>query len=105
DHHLGNPSWQSFGSIFGSSYNQITSLAPGKPVMIAETASTENGGNKAAWITKTFMQDVLDYPMIKSVVWVNQADGASDFRVNSSQASLDAFRSVVASSLWSGKLP
>src|SRR5262245_30723984 len=34
DPHLGNPSWQSFGSIFGSSYKQITALAPGKPVMI-----------------------------------------------------------------------
>ncbi len=105
DPHLGNPSWQSFGQIFGSSYNQITALAPGKPVMIAETASTENGGNKASWIQKTFMTDVLDYPAVRSIVWFNQADGPSDFRVNSSTASLNAFRAVVASSLWSGGLP
>jgi hypothetical protein len=105
DPHLGNPSWQSFGDIFRASYDQITALAPGKPVMIAETASTENGGDKASWILKTFMHDVLAYPAIKSVVWNNETDGPSDFRVNSSSASLDAFRKVVASSLWSGGLP
>ena len=73
--------------------------------MIAEMASTENGGDKAAWILKTFLQDVPNYPAIKAVVWFNQADGPSDFRVNSSKASLNAFRNVVASSLWSGSLP
>jgi hypothetical protein len=105
DPHLGQPAWQSFGSIFGSTYNQLTNLAPGKPMMIGETASTENGGNKASWILKTFLQDVPDYPAIKSVIWFNDPDGPSDFRVNSSPESLDAFRQVVSSSLWNATLP
>lgn len=105
DPHLGQPAWQSFGTIFGSSYDQLTAVAPGKPMIIAETASTEHGGNKANWIINSFMTGVLDYPAIKSVVWFNQADGQSDFRVNSSQAALDAFKQVVDSSLWNAKLP
>lgn len=105
DPHLGQPAWQSFGTIFGSSYSQIMAIAPGKPMLIGETASTEHGGDKAAWITKTFLTDVSKYPAIKSVVWFNQADGSSDFRVNSSKAALGAFQQVVDSSLWSGTLP
>ena len=105
DPHLGQPAWQSFGTIFGSTYDQIMAIASSKPMLIGETASTEHGGDKAAWITKTFMTDVAKYPAIKSVVWFNQADGNSDFRVNSSQAALNAFRQVVNSSLWNGTLP
>jgi len=105
DPHLGQPAWQSFKSIFASSYRQLRAVAPGKPVMIAEIASTENGGDKAAWILKTFLQDVPDYPAIKAVFWNNNIDGPSDFRVQSSKSALNAFRKVVDSSLWSGTLP
>ena len=105
DPHLGQPEWQSFGDIFGATYNQLTNLAPGKPMMIAETASTEHGGNKANWIRKTFLEDIPDYAAIKSVIWFNQSDGPFDFRINSSTESRNAFREVFDSYTWSGSLP
>ena len=105
DPHLGQPAWQSFAAIYGSTYNQVTNLAPGKPMLIAEMASTEHGGDKAAWILKTYLTDIPKYKAIKAVVWFNQADGNSDFRINSSSESLAAFKQVYDSAKWSGKLP
>jgi beta-mannanase len=105
DHHLGVPTWQSFSDIFGATYSQLVDVAPGKPMMIAEMASTENGGDKAAWITNTFMHGVLKFPAIRAVIYQGEPDGASDFRINSSAASLAAFRDVYNSALWSARLP
>ncbi len=106
DPHLGNPAWQSFEDIFGATYREITqSVAPGKPMMIAETASTEHGGDKAAWILKTFLTDVPKYSAVRAVIWFNQADGPSDFRINSSSASLSAFRQVINSAAYRARLP
>ena len=105
DHHLGQPKWQSFEEIFGATYRELIALAPGKPMMIAETASTENGGNKAQWILQTFLNDVPKYPVVKAVMWFNQSDGPSNFTINSSGASLSAFKQVFNSSAWQGHLP
>ena len=105
DPHLGQPEWQSFGDIFGPTYGQLRDVAPGKPMMIAEMSSTEHGGDKHDWILKTFLEDVDNYSAIKAVIWFNQADGNSDFRINSSSSSLSAFKQVYNSSLWSGNLP
>jgi len=105
DPHLGQPAWQDFGDIFGATYREVTSLAPGKPVMIAEMASTENGGDKAQWILTTFLRDIPHYPAVRAVIWFNQADGVSDFRINSSPAALAAFRQVFESPLYSGTMP
>ncbi|HYK94809.1 MAG TPA: glycosyl hydrolase [Candidatus Dormibacteraeota bacterium] len=104
DPHLGQPAWQSFPTIFGSTYTQIMAIAASKPMMIGEMASTENGGSKAAWITQTYLTDIPKYSAIKCVVWFNQADGVSDFRINSSSSSLSAFKQVYRSSTWSGTL-
>lgn len=105
DHHLGSPSWQSFGEIFGAAYREVTKLAPGKPLMVAETASTENGGSKAQWILQTFLSDAPTYSALRAVIWFNQADGASNFKIDSSAASLAAFRQVASSAAWMGRLP
>ena len=42
--------WRSFAGAFRKSYAQVLAVAPGKPLMIAETGSSEKGGSKAAWI-------------------------------------------------------
>ncbi|HET7636594.1 MAG TPA: glycosyl hydrolase [Candidatus Limnocylindria bacterium] len=106
DPHLGQPAWQSFEQIFGATYREITgSVAPGKPIMIAETASTENGGDKASWILKTFLTDAPKYPAVRALIWFNQADGRSDFRINSSSSSLAAFKQVMNSAAYRARLP
>lgn len=92
--------WQSWTQVFGSSYDTICSLDAVKPVMIAETASNENGGNKASWITSAYTQEIPKRtPRVKIVVWFNE-NKEVDWRVESSSASLSAFRAVATSSAW-----
>jgi hypothetical protein len=93
--------WLSFQALFRSSYAEITRLST-RPVMIGETASSEVGGSKAAWIRHAFL-DVIPklFPRVAAVIWWDRVDQA-DWRVNSSPASLQAWRSVVASPLYGG---
>jgi len=72
--------------------------------MIAEVASTESGGDKAAWIRKAFFEQIPNrFPRIRAVVWFH-ADKENDWRVNSSDSSLRAYREVVASVRYQGDL-
>lgn len=97
----GGESFASFSKIFASSYATITQLS-GKPLIVTETAASEVGGNKAAWIEETFLSTIpKTMPRISAVIWFNE-NKERDWRVNSSQASLDAYRKVVASSLYGG---
>jgi Glycosyl hydrolase family 26 len=97
-------SFESFSKVFASSYATITQLSS-KPLIVTETASSESGGNKAAWIEETFFRTIPQtMPRVQAVIWFND-DKELDWRVNSSQASLDAYRKVVASSLYGGTQP
>lgn len=93
--------WQSLHSVFKSSYDQITQLSS-KPVMIAEVSSSEVGGSKAAWIREGFLRTIPnELPRVEAVIWFNR-DQEDDWRINSSTASLDAYRDIVSSSLYGG---
>lgn len=93
--------WRSFAELFGPSYDILTGLTD-KPVMIAEMASNEDGGEKGAWIRQGFLHDLPErMPRVEAVIWFNR-DKETDWRVNSSEESLAAFREVVASPLFHG---
>ena len=97
-------SWLSLGDTFASSYATLTQLSA-KPVMITETGSSEIGGDKAAWIRQGFLNEIPQrFPRVSAAIWFN-VQKESDWRVNSSQASLEAFREVAASSLYGGPVP
>jgi hypothetical protein len=97
----GGEAFANFSKIFASSYATATALSS-KPVIITETACSETGGSKAAWIEETYLKTIPEkFPRIAGVIWFND-DKERDWRVNSSQASLDAYRKVVASTLYGG---
>lgn len=97
----GGESFASFSKVFASSYATITALSS-RPLIVTETAASEVGGNKAAWIEETFLKTIPDtMPRVSAVIWFNE-NKERDWRVNSSQASLDAYRKVVSSTLWGG---
>ena len=85
--------WQDFTAIFGPSYDEFT-VRTAKPVMVCETASAELGGSKPGWITDTFARLPVRFPRIESLVWFN-TNKETDWRVNSSPGSLEAFRNAV----------
>lgn len=86
--------WRSFSQLFGASYDRLADLTS-KPMMIGETASEEEGGSKADWITEGLRETIpRRLPRIRAVVWFHRDDDV-DFRVNSSADALSAFRRVV----------
>lgn len=87
-------SWQSFTEVFRYSYDAFTARTA-RPVIIAETASTELGGDKAAWITDAFAQLPVRFPRVVGLTWFNY-NKETDWRVNSSAASQQAFRAGVS---------
>ena len=92
--------WQTWSQIFGSSYDSLCALDPVRPVMIAETASTQLGGEIAAWITSAFTEEIpTRTPRVKFVVWFDE-NKETDWRIESSLASLSAYRAVATSSSW-----
>jgi hypothetical protein len=93
-----NP-WTRFHDIFLSSYNTITgSIAPSKPMLIGETASTETGGSKAQWITD-MLGDFGSFPKVHGFLWYDTSTagpgGFTDWPIESSGSSKTAFASGI----------
>ena len=113
--------WLSFDTLFADSYDALTALST-KPIMITETASAEDGGDKAAWITNAFLNRLpTRFPRIGAVGWFHATDERTadgdfvldgktaaywvDWRINSSPQSLEAFVRVAKSPYLQGRLP
>jgi hypothetical protein len=103
--------WRSFSNLFGDSYTSLSAISR-KPMMIAEMGVTEEGAprgdSKADWITQTFLADIpTRYPRVRLVNYFSRdrrAFGESDYRFDTSPASLNAFRTVANSPLYQGRL-
>jgi beta-mannanase len=96
--------WQALKYLFRDQVRLARRTWPKKPIMIAEFACTEQGGDKAAWIKeipgylKTSMRD------IDAIVWFD-VKKESDWRINSSERSLAAFKSIMQDPLFSSSGP
>jgi hypothetical protein len=90
--------WMSFGALFKPSYDALTALTA-KPLMIAETASTERGGNESSWISAIPQTVSTQMPRVRAMIWFDRRK-ETDWRINSSTASLSAFRAVVRSGFF-----
>ena len=58
--------WQSFTDLFGSSYDTLTRLST-RPVMIAETGSSQSGGDKPAWVSSALGREIPRFSRIRAV--------------------------------------
>jgi beta-mannanase len=93
--------WQTFTEIFAPTYAALRQLAPDKPIMIAEVASVEQGGDKAAWIRDALgPQLAARFPAVKAISWFNwnDDDPALTWPIESSAASAAAFGEIVGNS-------
>ena len=80
--------WQTFPTIASRIYSGLA--AKGKPIMIPETASAEQGGDKAAWIAGMLPAFQSSFPQVKALVWF-QMNKETDWRIDSSAAAQSAF--------------
>lgn len=95
--------WQTFTEIFQPVYEELLELTD-KPIIITEVASSEDGGDKAAWIVESLLTELPDeFPEIDAVVWFNLLK-ETDWRIDSSPASLRAFIAAANSPVLQGTI-
>jgi hypothetical protein len=107
-------SWQTFDQVFSPTYNHILKIAPNKPVMLAETSSSETGApsgySKSLWITETLSKKLPDnYSKVKALVWFNWNTDGADWVIESSSNTQSAFANAISNSYYAtntfGNLP
>jgi beta-mannanase len=82
--------WRSFERAFGHALRVLKVLGPGKPIELSEVGVAERGGDKPAWIRGMF-RALTRTPEIDTLIWFN-VDKGSDWRIESSAASVRAFQ-------------
>jgi hypothetical protein len=98
--------------------NELEAIAPGKPVCICESASTEYGEGgpnqtKATWIHEMLTQYLPAHPEIQAYLWFNwnvEKDGGTpgarfDWPIESSPASEVAFREGISNPMYLPRAP
>jgi hypothetical protein len=101
-----NPShparWTPFATVFARTYRLVTRrIAPAKPLMIGETASTEVGGAKANWIADAFGTQIPHaFPRVDAVVWFDKYQYGMDWPIESSEPATAAMRAALRSPLY-----
>jgi len=100
---LRNWGWQTYDDIFPSTLRAFRALAPGRPVMIAETGSAP-GPARPAWVTNTLSSAHADG--VAAIVWF-EFDKETDWRLASDPATARAARAVLNGPGWrqGGDLP
>lgn len=91
--------WRSFSYLFKSTYHQITdTIAPSKPMVVGETASTESGGSKAGWIHNMFESLASEFPQIRGLLWFDYYEDGMDWPLETSETATDAFATGIGDS-------
>jgi len=99
--------WISAFDAMTYAYDDLCSINPDKPVMLAEWGIGEfpESGNKASWISEAFQTMKTRFPRLKAAVywnerWQNDDGTYSNLRVTSSETALEAYRKGVGDSFW-----
>jgi beta-mannanase len=88
--------WQSYADIFSPTVKAFRTLAPRRPVMIAETGSAPDR-RKARWVTDTLSAAHADG--VGAVVWF-EFDKETDWRLGESAATAEAARAALRARAW-----
>lgn len=95
--------WRGFAEIFERALERVGALHPSAPVALSEFASAEDGGSKAAWIGEAF-EVLRRQPRVRAALWFN-LDKETDWRIDSSRESLEAFRAGTRHGHFLPRLP
>lgn len=96
-----------FAATYNATLSELRRVAPGKPIMLSEVGATEGGGNKVNFIN-SFFAGLNENPDIIGFAWfnytvtstVNGVVTSNDWRINSSDGALTAFRTGLYSAEW-----
>ena len=85
-------SWTSLASLIQPIY---ADYAHRKPIMIAETASAEQGGDKGAWLDSVRTQLPARFPDVAALVYF-ETNKETDWSVTSSTTAMTSFRALAS---------
>jgi hypothetical protein len=93
---------ESFTTVFDSTYKLFQKLAPNKPIILPEWASSNHDGQKAGFIKEAFELTPKRYPAIKAMVYYNDTLGGSmDWPLEYLPAAESAYRAGDANPYFS----
>jgi hypothetical protein len=84
--------WRSFSEIFGPAYTLVTKkIAPRKPLMLGEFATSPYGGHKARWLRRMFELLPKEFPRVRALVYFDTVDRGIDWPIESSATATGMF--------------
>ena len=93
--------WRSFDQLYGRTYEEIVrEIAPSKPMVLGEIASSEQGGSKAQWIADMFAALPQDYPKVRGLVWFDKFENGMDWPIETSTSAVEAFAQGIGRSAF-----
>jgi mannan endo-1,4-beta-mannosidase len=95
-------SWESFRELFGPTYQDVEKIAPRKPMVIGETASTEYGGSKSAWIQEMFKELPGEFPNVRGLLWFEASGNGMDWPLESSGSAVSSFSAGIGDNRYLG---
>jgi mannan endo-1,4-beta-mannosidase len=102
---LATGGWKSFTQLYASSYDELKRLAPHKPVMVGEFASTATGGSKSAWIRNALSVIPARFHNIRAISYFDEYASGMDWPLETSPAVEQAFASGIADPAFTGAAP
>jgi Glycosyl hydrolase family 26 len=85
--------WRSFDELFRTTYRRVVrSIAPRKPMILAELATSNHAGRKGAWLRDMLATLPRDYPKVRGFIYFNENDRNAGWEIESSPAAISAFR-------------
>jgi beta-mannanase len=89
--------WRSFGTLYDDTYRRlVTKIAPRKPMILAELATSDYGGDKPAWIRNMFRKLRRGYSKVRGLIWFNVNDRNAHWELESSPDAAAAFAGGIA---------
>ncbi|MEO3758881.1 glycosyl hydrolase [Mycobacterium sp. B14F4] len=86
--------WTEPEALFGETFDELRSIGPGKPILVAEVGCAEVGGSKADWIAR-FTEFLSRQPDVMGFVWFEH-DKETDWRITSSPESAAAMSNALS---------
>jgi len=91
--------WQSTATLYGESYRQLRALTS-KPILVPETGSVSQGGDKTAWLDQGYDDIWSQFPGIVGMVYFDVdwqgPSGPQGFGLDPGTPDLQAYRAIAA---------
>jgi len=96
--------WISMVTLFSKPVSQLLNVAPKKKIIVTETGTSPNGGDKATWIRKGYPAAYTAFPAVVAVVWFNiKIQSHPDWRLDVPASALRAYEVVGAKPRFQGR--